>query len=332
MALLRRLLRPRAKREHDAGAVVDPLVDRIIAATDPRLAHLKESRRRLRAPVAEARTRFAEMVDRIPGPMEVGAAAWSSEPLLRPLFAQAADAAKVFNDDPDARAFLEAHPASDAFGMLGLKQEERRVLATVQQGSGMLQAEVARTTVSFGEPRILALATNADEVRPELVARCLEFLALRALEHVGSAKLQRRELEKERSLLQAELRLAQRRGAGLGGLGADSNARGMDVVERDLARVVGELSEAATTQLLPMLVDAIVESLAHSEKHLAIEPCTLALDSMNFVVPPSAQSVTPCAATLRLGERGTFAVLIGRFPRAEFRPAEDRLAEAARYL
>jgi hypothetical protein len=331
--VLRRLLKPRAEREHHARrvAIVDPLIDRLVAATDARIAQVKDFRTRLREPVAAAREHVGAMIARIPGPIEVGAQAWSRDHGLRPLFAQAADAANVFNRDEGVRAFFVAHPGSDGLAMLALQQVERRVLATVQHGESGLQAEVARTTVSFGEPRVLAPGADEAAVRTELVARSLEFLALRALETIGSMRSQKRELEKERSLLQAELRLAQKRGAGLGRIGA-TDARDKEVVERDLARIVAELSDAAPTNLLPKLIEELLDALAHPESHLTIEPCTLALDAMNFVVPPSPQAVTPGAAILRLGSRGPFAVLIARFPRAELRAPENRLAEAAKYL
>ena len=50
------------------------------------------------------------------------------------------------------------------------------------------------------------------------------------------------------------------------------------------------------------------------------------------LVPPSPQSVTPRVAILGLERRGPFAVLIGRFPRAQLVVPEDRLADAGRYL
>jgi len=331
--LLHRLLKPRAQREQEArdAALADPLIDRIVAATDRRLVNVKDLRRRLRAPVASAHERLAAMVALIPGPYEVGAAAWSRDFALRPLFARAADAASVFNEDAGVRAFFDAHPASDCLAMLGLLQSERRVLATISQG-GSLQAEAARTTMSFGEPRILAPAVDEASVRAELATRCIEYLAMRALEQVGTLRVQRRESEKERALLQAELRLAERRGAGLGAMGGSASARDKAAVERDLARVVSELSQGASGDLLPALVDALVELLGHPDDHLAIEPGGLALDAMNFVVPPSPQAITPCVATLRLAARGSFAVLVARFPRAELQAPVDRLAEAARYL
>ena len=59
---------------------------------------------------------------------------------------------------------------------------------------------------------------------------------------------------------------------------------------------------------------------------------TLAIDSMNFAVEPSSpQAIVPKLAILTLVNRGPFAVLIARFPRAELR-ADNRLADAEKFL
>ncbi|HXZ48771.1 MAG TPA: hypothetical protein VEG27_07100 [Usitatibacter sp.] len=312
----------------EGAAEADPLIDRLVAATDRRLAYVKGYRERLRAPVLAARERMREAVARIPGPTEVGTKAWSADTTVRALFARAEDAAAAFSRDEGVRAFFGAHPGSDCFGMLALEQRERRVLTSVLQGESV-QAEVARTTVSFTEPQILAPGAGEAAVREELVGRALEYLALRALQAVGAMRAERHELEKERALLQAELKLARKRGAGFGGMAAEGTPAAE--IERDLESTVRELEAAASRQLLPSLIEEMARVLGEPRKYLTIEPCTLALDAMNFAVEPSAATTTPRVAILKLVERPPYAVLVARFPHGELR-ADNRLAEAEKFL
>jgi hypothetical protein len=291
---------------------------------------MKDYRKVLRAPVLQARERVAALIARIPGPVEIGPTAWSRDEGVRPLFAHAADAAKAFSEDEGVRSFFMMNPGADCLGMLALQQAERKVLAPVMQGD--LQVEVARSTLSFSEPQIIAPARDEAAVREELAVRALENLALRAMETVGTMRSERRELEKERALLQAELRVARRRGAGFSAIGGATETRSLAVLEAELARAAEAVEKSASQNLLPVLVEEMLAAFARPEEHLSIEPCTVTLDTMNFVIPPSPQAVTPRAATLRLGPRGPFAVLIARFPRAELREREDRMAEAAKYL
>jgi hypothetical protein len=197
-----------------------------------------------------------------------------------------------------------------------------------------MQVEVARTAVSFGEPKVLAPSLDEAAARSELGLRALEYLALRAMERVGAMRSERRGLEQERALLQARLQLARRQGRGLGGIASPAGEEGADpaTIERDLARTVEALEQATSRDLLPALLEELLAALERPEGHLTIEACTLALDAMNFAVAPSPQAITPCAAVLSLANRGPFAVLLARFPRGELRAREDRLAEAAKYL
>jgi hypothetical protein len=312
----------------------DPYIDRMVAASDKRLAYVKGYREKLRAPVTEALAALRDAIARIPGPVEVGAGAWSQDDALRPLFAKADEAAAAFSSDEGVRDFFTAQPAGDCYGMLALELAQRRVLASALQGE-MLQAEVARTTVSFSKAQVLIPCPDESAVREGLLARAFEYLALCGLQRVGESRADRQALEQERALLQARLRLASRKGAGFGGLGASTGTgAGSDdpaALQRDLERIEGELEQAASRQLLPELIEDMAAVLAKRDEYLLIEPCTLSLDAMNFVTEPSEHSITPRVAMLTLAGRGTFGVLVARFPRTELRAAPS-LADAMKYL
>ena len=297
----------------------DPLIDRIVKVTDHRLTFVKGYRDSLRGPVIAARDRMREAVARIPGPTEMSAKSWSADDTVRALFAKHGDVAAAFSNDEGVRTFFALHPGADCFGMLGFEKRERRVLASAMQGESV-QAEVARTTVSFAEPQVLAPGVDEASVRAELVARALEFLAMRALERVGAMRLQKQELQKERDLLQAQLRLAAQRGAGFGGIGKGGYAKGE--LEHDLELTVKELETVASKKMLPMLLEEIIQVLDEPGALLTIEPCAFALDAMNFVIDAGApQAVTPKIAILTLANRGPFGVVVVRFPRSELKAA-----------
>jgi len=290
-----------------------------VKATDHRLTLVKGYRESLREPVLAARERMLGAISRIPGPTEVSAKAWSRDDTVRTLFAKGADVAPAFSNDEGVRAFFALHPGADCVAMLGLEKRERRVLASALQGDSV-QAEVARTTVSFAEPRILAPGVDEAAVRAELVMRALEYLAMRALEQVGAMRLQKQELERERALLTAQLRLATSRGAGFGSLAKPGPSKAE--LERDLERNVRDLEAAASKKLLPALIDEIVHVLGEADEWLAIEPCAFSLDAMNFVVDAAAPAaVTPAIAILTLARRGRFGAVIARFPHTELKAA-----------
>jgi hypothetical protein len=325
---------PAGRREaaRDA-AMADPVIDRMVAASDRRIAHIRGYRESLRRPVVSALEEVRAMIEVIPGPTEVSPRAWSRDDTVRTLFARGEDAA-FFGDDPGVDAFFAGRPHGDCFALLALKQVERRVLANAMHGDSV-HAEVARTTVSFTEPQVLAPAADEASARSELALRAMESLALRALERIGSQRVERHLLEKERSLLQAQLKLAARRGAGFAAIGAAPPPEGAAeraAVEQQLERVVADLERGASKNLLDSLLAEVLDVLQQPGQHLSVVPATLALDAMNFVVPPSPQAITPRVGVLRVSQQGPFAVVLARFPRDQRRARDDRISEAMKHL
>src|SRR5262249_27239489 len=156
-----RLFRSPGDRERDArqAAVADAIVDRMVAATDKRLAHVKDYRKALREPVLAAHERLSAAIASIPGPVEVSPRTWGSDETVKALFARAEDIARAAGADAAMRAWFASHPAGDCLAMLGLERVERRVLASALHGDAV-QAEVARTTVSYTAPQFLAPAAD----------------------------------------------------------------------------------------------------------------------------------------------------------------------------
>jgi len=333
MTVIERLFKRRARHEpvsRHVAQLADPLIDRIVAATDKRLALVKHYRDALRAPVAQAYRDLNPAIRMIPGPTELSATSWREDDTVRALFAQPTDIARALGENSDLRDYFAAHPLGDCFGLLALAQVERRVLAPALQG-GMLQAEVARTTVSFTGPQVLAPAGEESAVRQELMARAMEYLGLQALQRVGLARTKKRELEQDRALIEAQLRLARRRGAGFGAIEGAVAAEEVATLERELREKVDQLAKAASRHVLPALLEELRSVLANNTSHLTLEPSALALDSMNFVAAPSPQATTPRVFVLKLAGRGPFAVMLARIPRTAPGSA-NRLADAAKYL
>ena len=312
----------------DTASPAEHLIDRVVAATDKRLVYVKGYRDTLGEPLLKAAAKMGEAVARIPGPTLVTQKTWSEDETVRALFGHRHDVAATIGNNEGVREFFLAHPAGDCFALLGLEEHRRRVLASAMVGD-MLQSEVARTTVSFAQPVILAPSVDEARCRQELVMRALEFLAVRALERVGAMRMQRAELEKEQALLKAKLKLAGRRGVGFGALAGKGESRAE--LEEDLERTVQELEGAASRQLLPTLLEELAKVFGAPDELLAITASNLSLDAMNFAVEPSPQAVTPKVAALKLWQREPYAILIARFPASELR-TDNRLAEAEKFL
>lgn len=315
-------------------AIAREIIDRVVAATDQRLKGVAGYQAKLRDPALATLEHLRAIATAIPGPVEVNTRAWTQDRTIRALFASARDVPRTFSRDRGVREFFARSVAPDCLAVLGLARTERQVFAPQQRGDGV-QLDVARTSVSFGDARIVAPAADPMAARVDFGKRAIDYLAMRALERMTANQEAQKELEQERGLLKARLRLAEQGRAGLSGLGAST---GNEVADRAaLAAKIKENARAleafSPTGLMARFIGILRDVLADPAAHLRLEPCTLALDAMNFRVPcASEDSTTLHLQELRLVDRPPYAIMLAQFPRSELLPAGDALADAERYL
>jgi hypothetical protein len=315
-------------------ALAKEIVDRIVAATDKRLRSVAGYEKTLREPALATLAYLRGIGDGIPGPVDVNTRAWTDNPQIRALFAKPQDVAATFSRDAGVRNCL-AHSTDPAcLAILALARKERQVFAPAQKGD-MIQQEVAQTTVSFGDARILAPATDPIAVRVELGKRAIDFLALRALAQMTAHAQERKDLEQERALLKMRLQIAEQGHVGFADLtsaSAVTSAGGVALAAK-LKENEAALAAFASTGLMTRFLDIVRDVLVNPGAHLRLEPRAIALDAMNYrVADEAAATVVLQLRELMLPERPPFAVMLARFPRAELLPAEDALAQAEKYL
>jgi hypothetical protein len=315
-------------------ALARAIIDRVVGATDKRLKALGGYQKTLRDPALVTLEHVRRVASAIPGPVEVSAHAWTVDPMIRALFAKAADVPAVFSHNAEVRECFARSMAADCLAMLSLKHVERQVFAPAQAGDAT-RNEVARTTVSFGSPRVFAVGTRQTAVRVEIAKRCVDYLALRALARMTADQEHRKGLEQERALLKVRLQLAEQGRAGLTDIAASAPAKPMDraALTAELGANAKALEAFAPTGLMSRFLDILVEVLADPGAHLRLAACTVPLDTMNFRVPDDGTAaVVLKLQELWLPDRPPLAAMVARFPRAELLPVEDALAQAERFL
>ena len=117
---------------------------------------------------------------------------------------------------------------------------------------------------------------SADTLRTDLERRALDFIAARAAARLSALDADRKELEQQRDVLKARIRLARR-----GGQGVEPSADG-EALSASLKKCEDRLTELAGD--LGDRVAIVAETLAEPEKQLQLAVHTLRLDQMNFVV------------------------------------------------
>jgi hypothetical protein len=334
-------LRPAAHMplEPDHGGVAE-MVERIVALSP----HLRMARRyeaRLEPAVVTALRYVAGIVGAIPPAREASAGAWSSDAYIRAFFAAGDAVAPALSRSRDLRAFFEQNPdLSEAYAVLGMAMQEKRILGTALEGE-MMRRDVVQETVSFSDHQVRMCGRTEAELREEIVRRLVAQLGLQGMARYAAQQTQRDMLEHERALLRTRLQLLERKGVGVGALvgdgreeaGCDELARLQESILENEGAIqrLGLRSEALDRELAE-----VCAVLADPAAHLFVSTRRCILNRMNVVLPPESREdgdeVVFQVAQVPTVPPQARAFALVRFARADLRSASGLLDEAARLL
>jgi len=288
MGLLNRLF---GKAEDDA-APHDPraaqMVERVLAMhTRLRLAPRCEAR--LAAAMQPALAHLGALMAGVPRAHQANTGAWSSDPYMRAYFAAPEDIEHVLARSHALKAFFDEAPgATGAFAVMGMQMNERRTLGVARVGD-QTRADVPQTTLGFSDHQIRLCGPDEDALREEVTCRMVDQLAIEGLSRVQADVELRKDLEQERALLAARLRLLARQGRGLGAVvGSDAGPGDAGELARvqaqadaieDRLKALGPRSDVLTRQL-----DVLCEAFANAATLLQVSLVQRRIDRMNVVV------------------------------------------------
>jgi hypothetical protein len=289
-------------RQPAAGA--DPMLgralDRTVEVVEPKLALARDWRNRLAPGVAAAIEIARAGAQSLQSVHELSAAHWGSDPLLRAAFANADSINQVLARMREVQRFFRtAGAGGEAYAVLGMSFETRRVLGAALVGE-QVRSEVERSQANFGDHRIRIVAASLEAMRQAAGLQIFNELLLGATRELASADERRRELNVERAMLQARLRmLDSNERALLQDFGDGGESAADPVAERaDMQRRLDELTAAMArhgggTEGLDRQLEIVRDTLLSARELVRIEPLRLRLDAMNNVLGEAETAGTP---------------------------------------
>ena len=324
-----------------SAELIRSAVDKAITLTNPRLAVLPGCHKRL-APAAEKAIEFLRaMVQEMPASRPLSADSWSADPQLRAFFVAPTDIAAVLARSDNLRTLFDKFIELDeALVVLGMSFNEQRVFGMALQGD-LVQRDVAQTSVSFSDHRAHLCGRDESRLRRAVGTQAFEYLLAQALAEIGEERVERQELEANRSLLRSRLRLLRQQGPGLGSMfGSSSPAPSSEQARLEAELLENERHLAAiggSESVLEMELDNLREVLENPQRYLRVERRHLRLNPMNIIVErENGEPVVDLdlhLADLSGATPVRRAVVVARVGREQMAPAPTlNLADAARYL
>lgn len=277
---------PRPDEPAIAPGVLDAAIDRLVSLTNPRLALLDRYRERL-APAAEVACAYAHALAlSLPAVVDANPARWASSDVLRAFFVSGDDLVQVYGGSVELRRLFRNDPSLDcAHVMLTMRHAQQKVLGMALDGD-TVQRDVPQTTLSFSRHRISICAGSEAQLHDAVAWKVIDHLGVRALSRLAEFEDRRHELEIDRALLKARLRMHERQGAGL---------QGGDLANGDLAHLEAELTANAKelsavgggTTGLECVIDVLSEVLAEPSAFVRCTNRRVKLSQLNVLLEAS---------------------------------------------
>lgn len=314
-------------------------IEKAVTLTNPRLKLVRSYQERLAPAVHFSVQYLREIIHALPSSIRVSAASWAFDPVLRAFFVAPKDIPEALSRSRNLRTLFDKYPELDeACLILSMGYNEQHVLGMSMQGD-VIQREVVQRVVSFSEHQARICGHTDSEVSRLLGAQAFEYLVAQALAEIGEDRSERRELEDNRALIRARLRLLQQQGPGLGtvfGAAPESVSEQLKL-ETQLLENEQQLEAIGGPQSsLDNELECLRAVLEHPEQYVRVEQRRLRLSTMNVILDEASNDVSSEVAFSLVHLTGVPSVqrafILGRFARAEMPSARIDFDDVARYL
>jgi hypothetical protein len=303
-------------------ALLRRAIEQVVDGVDPRLHAVLDYARKLTPAVERTIAYFIDCGQWLAAPVDFSARRWAGDPLVRTLFATAAELQRFFSDDPGVRAYFHDHPLADEVYIgLGVTRHERRAFGVAMSGE-VMQREVSQTVISFSDYRLFGACDNEQQLRQNIEQRGFGFLIGEALERIVEHQSSTHGRAHDKQILELRLRGLMQKRSAMDSLYYESNAGLDDEIAMLRTRFMHEqealaLSHGETT-VLDDYIAGISTVLADPERYVKRETVRLRINRMNIKVEsPEEPADELTFSEVTIGGRPPRVVVLARFPRSD---------------
>ncbi len=293
-------------------------VSHAIQVADPRMALVGRHERKLTPVVGKALDYCRGLVETIPGPVEINAQTFGSDPLVHAIFATPADIGRMLGASAELARFCtspEAEGAEAIYALIGMRRREKLVISPALKGD-LIQVDVPRRLLYFADHTLHEPSPDLDLTRARLRDAAFDSLVRSFAARLLAQRAEREDLhsewEQERALCHH---------------GSESE---IAVHEQRRLELEQRLRESVAAMEPAHVLDSLVGWLEAPQSSLRLDEVKVTIDPLGTVIRDGAEAEN--AHTLRLPilvgrDRRRWIVLMTRIPREEARNARHE-AEA----
>ena len=192
-------IRGRSGRRQPEKNVMDG-VERVVRRKCPNLLLTHKNKHQLMDGVNAAMRHFSDLIDQIPGPVELDPNHWNADPVLNAMFVDSNEIRETLQGAKPLVRFFKRPGETEAVALLTAAWHEKTVFGTAKDGE-IVRRGVRQRAISFADHKLLVPASDLSKAKSALLQEALVFMCGQTFGETQDLKQWQAELEKQRDLL-----------------------------------------------------------------------------------------------------------------------------------
>ena len=242
----------------------------------PKMAAVSGYRKKLGHAVSVADAHIAELMDQIPGPIDLAPEQWEDQPVLRSMFVRPEDIGALLKSSKYLARVFNRGDAQEAISLLGATLHEKTVLG-VEKNDGIIRRDVPKKVIYFADHELFAPAGTMAACRFQIKHLALVSLCQEVLQDTTGLQVWKKELEDQKTLLEFKLNVD---GPDDAGMETDETL----AETRELLTTIKNKIKSINTQINVTQdhLGRITRVFENPAAHLTLEKKTFRLDRLGF--------------------------------------------------
>ena len=185
---------------------IQDAIELVLENSCPKIRLIRGHKKKLRQPVESALSFIAELIETLPGPLDVTTDKAFYDVLVKTFFVNEDQLKQILANDPDLNEFLSRNSTDVFFVLLTMDRDVKTIFGSRLQGEIVLR-DVAMQAVNFSDHKFRAPSATLADFNQTLERGVLQILAHWSLENVLEEQSRKEELSLLREEVAAKLKI-----------------------------------------------------------------------------------------------------------------------------
>jgi len=256
-------------------------INQFLKRNCPKMASVSGYRKKLAHAVTIADAHIDELMDQIPGPIDLSSEQWEDQPALRSLFVRPEEIFTLLKSSKYLARVFKHGDTEEALALLGAALHEKTVFG-IEKNDGIIRRDVPKKAVYFENHELFAPAGTMAACRFQIKHLALVSLCQTVLQDTTGLQEWKKELEDQENLLAFKLNAS---GPEDDSLSDDSPETDETIAEtRELLTDIRNKIKSINTQInvTPDHLGRITRVFENPAAHLMLEEKLFRLDRLGF--------------------------------------------------